>query len=141
MEFTSSYRAKAVDRLVQPIGGIIIIFYTLLIQTFSMEIRFFLIAVGAIAIAFGFIYHFHKVFKIYEELFIFKKTPISPPLKLHYEDIESVEKVGRSTLKILHMHDGEIKRRTLYIGMLSKDDRDKLIEQLDDRIPAMPSKD
>ncbi|TVP51136.1 MAG: hypothetical protein EA345_03355 [Halomonas sp.] len=141
MEFSSSFRAKPIDRLVQPTGGIIMIVYSLLMPTLPMEMRLFLIAVGAIAIVFGLLYHLHKVFKIYDDRFAFKKTPVSPSLKFRYEDIESVERVGGSKLKVLHMHDGETKRRTLYIGMLSKDERDKLIEQLGNRIPAMPNKD
>ncbi|OAZ98370.1 hypothetical protein [Halomonas sp. G11] len=140
MEFSSAFRAKPIDRLVQPIGGIIIIAYSLMMTALSMEMRFFLVAVGAVAIAFGILYHFHKVFKVYEDHFEFKKTPISPSLKIYYSSVESFEKVGGSKLKVLYMHSGEIKRRTLYIGMLSKDDRDKLIEQLTARTPVLPSK-
>ncbi|MGM0825027.1 MAG: hypothetical protein ACQEUY_09930 [Pseudomonadota bacterium] len=141
MEFSSSFRAKPVDRLVQPIGGVIIIAYSLMMTELSMEIRFFLMAVGAVAIAFGILYHFQKVFKIYEDYFEFKKTPISPSLQLCYSSVANFERVGGSKLKIFYMHGGEIKSRTLYIGMLSKDERDKLIEQLTSRVPVSPSKD
>lgn len=141
MENSSSFRAKRADRLVQPVGGMILIGYSLLMPLLAEGTRFFLIVIGAVAIAFGLLYHFHKVFKLYDEFFEFKKTPISSSLRLRYISIESLERTGASKLKICHMHKGGLKERALYIGMLSKDERDKLVDELSRRIPAPSNED
>nr|WP_163502586.1 hypothetical protein [Halomonas socia] len=140
MENSSSYRAKSVDRLVQPIGGVILIIYSLMMAPLPMEMRLFLLTIGAISIVLGVFHHYHKVFKFCEEFVEFKKSPISPSMQFRYTDIKSLERVGSSKVQFFHELGGKNKKHTLYIGMLSKDDRETLMAEFDGRISALSNK-
>ncbi|RDB43125.1 hypothetical protein DU490_09840 [Halomonas sp. DQ26W] len=133
MEIISSYKAKSIDRYIQPVGSVVLIIYALLMSAMSAEMRFFLIVIGAIAIVFGLLNHFHRAYKFYEDFLEMQKTPISSTHRFHYSNIECMEKNGSAKLSIQYRRKGEINNHTLYLGMLSKSDREKITAELESR--------
>ncbi|MGY6565971.1 MAG: hypothetical protein ACXIU5_14630 [Halomonadaceae bacterium] len=140
MEAISSYRTKPVERYVQPVGGVILIAYALLMPAMSIEMKFFLIAIGAVAIFLGVLHHFHKTFVIHENFFEMKKTPMSPTHRFHYSHIEKWEDAEGSKLCLSYRSKNEVKKHTLHTGMLSKGDRERLLNDLKS-LASLPAQD